>query len=589
MRFGFGLGLGVALAALTGCEDVIDLDPVDTRAPIEPRNRPKAISGGTLMVTGDGIAVAADPDRDRIYVVDLDARNVRHSIPLESGDEPGRVVEGSEQRVHVVLRGFGGLATIDRAEGTVLARRWLCPDPRGVAFDPSTTLLHVACADGTLLHMDEATGEPTGRTVLEPDLRDVVIYDGDVLASRFREASIVGEHGVRLNIPDTPGRPNGFDGVNSVQEFSARVAWRTFEHPDGGIAMIHQLASQQPVPIEPPPEDVGDGGDLPYGGGGGSFCSLGLTGGALTRFTPQGVETTPIPDARLAVDAAISPNGQWLAMAMPGVEEGKSSVAMMPPSDGGCFLFDPGRTEEQITAVAFEDDGTLVMQSREPARLLIQRDIPHGSIVSVELSDESRYDTGHEIFHRATESGLSCASCHPEGTDDGHVWVFEQLGKRRTQSLDVGLADSAPFHWDGDMTDLSVLMEEVLAHRMGGKRQSEARRDSFMRWMFEQQRPPADAGRDDPALVNRGRELFASLDCVQCHNGAELGGTMTTPVRNHNLQVPSLHRVSLRPPFMHDGRSPTLDDAVRDMVDSTTPKLATADEVEALSAYMRTL
>src|SRR4051812_32213345 len=37
--------------------------------------RPPAISGGTLIVLGDGrTAIAADADRDRVYVVDLEAR-----------------------------------------------------------------------------------------------------------------------------------------------------------------------------------------------------------------------------------------------------------------------------------------------------------------------------------------------------------------------------------------------------------------------------------------------------------------------------------------------------------------------------------
>src|SRR5687768_5371914 len=101
------------------------------------------------------------------------------------------------------------------------------------------------------------------------------------------------------------------------------------------------------------------------------------------------------------------------------------------------------------------------------------------------------FDTGHEIFHRVTESNLSCVSCHPDGTDDGHVWQFVGLGPRRTQSLDIGIEGTAPFHWDGDMDDLDVLMTEVLAHRMGGLRQSEARADSFTRWLFEQERPVA--------------------------------------------------------------------------------------------------
>src|SRR4051812_24728843 len=41
---------------------------------------PPPISGGTLTIARDGrTAVAADPDRDRIYVVDIPSRTVNHS------------------------------------------------------------------------------------------------------------------------------------------------------------------------------------------------------------------------------------------------------------------------------------------------------------------------------------------------------------------------------------------------------------------------------------------------------------------------------------------------------------------------------
>jgi mono/diheme cytochrome c family protein len=566
-----GMVCGLAVVAVTGCQDVIDLDPIDTRSPVEAAVRPRPITGGTLVVTSSGMAVAADPDRDLVHVVDLAAERVRHTIALSPGDEPGRVVGGTGSLAHVVLRGFGGVATLDLDDGTVLARRPLCPDPRGLALDAELATLHVACADGTLVSMTEA-GTELGRTRLEPDLRDVMVVDGTVLASRFREASIVGDGARRIAV---------------VDDFVPTVAWHTWAGTDGTLWMIHQLSTVRPVPTQPPPAPEG-GNDLPYGGGG--FCEPGITGPALTSFAPDGdVRTFSLPGASLTVDAAVSPEGDLVALAMPGAPEGSPTVAITF-AESSCFLEpNQGRTEEQVTAVAFTHGGTLVMQSREPARLLVQNEFPAGDVTVIELEGDSRYDTGHEIFHRATESGLSCASCHPEGTDDGHVWVFEDLGKRRTQPLDVGLEGTAPFHWDGDMGDLDVLVEEVLAHRMGGKRQSPARGESFASWLFEQQRPPADAGQDDPTLVEEGEALYTAYDCGRCHTGPVLGGTMSAPVRGVELQVPSLRRVSLHPPFMHDGRALTLDEAVQDMIEATTTVEPSSQDVAALSAYMRTL
>lgn len=57
-----------------------------------PPNQPPAISGGTLGRTPSGaVVIAADPDRDQVYVVDLAARRVLHTVRTP-GDEPGRVV-----------------------------------------------------------------------------------------------------------------------------------------------------------------------------------------------------------------------------------------------------------------------------------------------------------------------------------------------------------------------------------------------------------------------------------------------------------------------------------------------------------------
>jgi len=572
----------LVLSLAAGCEDRIDLDPLDDAAPIESRIRPKPISGGTLMLTSVGYAVASDPDRDLIHVVDVGARKVRATITLAPGDEPGRAVEGDEGVVHVVLRGFGGVATIDPGAGEVTSRTWLCPEPRGIARDPSDSTFHVACADGALLQLDPAAREIIGRTELEPDLRDVVVFDGSVLASVFRAAELVRADGQRIDVPTDIG--------------ISRVAWRTWAVPnfggeaEGTVVMLHQISSTEPVPIDVDPDDLA-GGASPYGGGG-SFCEQGITTPALTLLTAEHRTTMPLSGARLTVDAAISPEENFVALAMPGQSEDHSSVQVIALGDS-CGLV--GETvpaavgQGQVTSVAYMPDGVLLAQSREPARLLILAEDGRGALDIIELEGESRLDTGHEIFHRATESTLSCASCHPEGGDDGHVWTFEGIGKRRTQALDVGLEHTEPFHWDGDMQDLDMIMGEVLAHRMGGHRQSKSRRESFARWMFEQERPVADASKDDAAVVADGQALFAAYACTKCHSGSKLGGANTESFRGQELQVPNLRRVSLRPPFMHDGRAVTLEDAVRDMVEGTLEIDAPNADIAAMAAYLRTL
>src|SRR5687768_17821904 len=81
-----------ALYASMGC-DLLGQPIADVV--IDEPPAPPPISGGTLLVTRDKTrAVAADPDADRVFVIDLDTRSILHTIQLNAGDVPGRVIEG---------------------------------------------------------------------------------------------------------------------------------------------------------------------------------------------------------------------------------------------------------------------------------------------------------------------------------------------------------------------------------------------------------------------------------------------------------------------------------------------------------------
>ena len=103
------------LIALVGCSGSVQL-PSTTPPP--PWGAP--ITGGTMMVTRDGArAVVADPDRDRVMIVDLDSGKTTADIALEAGSDPGRVIEDGAGRAHIALRGTNSLLTLDMATGEV--------------------------------------------------------------------------------------------------------------------------------------------------------------------------------------------------------------------------------------------------------------------------------------------------------------------------------------------------------------------------------------------------------------------------------------------------------------------------------------
>src|SRR5687767_2463504 len=69
---------------------------------------PPPIAGGTLTIAEDGrTAIASDPDRDRIYVVDIPSRTIKYDIKLATDAEPGRVAVDGSSKAYVALRATG--------------------------------------------------------------------------------------------------------------------------------------------------------------------------------------------------------------------------------------------------------------------------------------------------------------------------------------------------------------------------------------------------------------------------------------------------------------------------------------------------
>src|SRR5262249_44320281 len=214
-------------------------------------------------------------------------------------------------------------------------------------------------------------------------------------------------------------------------------------------------------------------------------------------------------------------------------------------------LADP---DGQLVAIAFDAQGRRIVQTREPYTLVIEDR-------AVVLPGDSRRDTGQELFHFATSSGLACASCHPEGREDGHVWTFADLGARRTQSISGGLLGTEPFHWGGDMTTFGKLAHDVLGGRMTGPLLTTPQLRSLASWIDD---IPAPSGLPDldQGAIARGRDLFAdpAVGCATCHAGDKLTNNQTVDVGTGGLfQVPSLVGVGWRAPYLHNGCAPTLE------------------------------
>ena len=261
---------------------------------------PPAISGGTMAVLADGqTVVAADPDRDQVYVVDLTLRAVKSTIVLNHGDEPGRLVEDGAGRVHVALRRGGALVSISTATGTGDRSPRGLPrqPPRGVAYDSATDLLHVACADGQLVSLPAAGGAAVRTLQLDGDLRDVMVDGPRLRVSRFRTAELL-----TIEADGTmSGTPRAAPG--SAPSIRA-AASSTRRRPRGARWRCRDRRRRDGAPARPSWTRYSAS---PGGYGGFSVCDAIVDKTAVTVVAPQGPDQVDRPQTGPAMAGMVLP------------------------------------------------------------------------------------------------------------------------------------------------------------------------------------------------------------------------------------------------------------------------------------------
>ena len=112
----------------------------------------------------------------------------------------------------------------------------------------------------------------------------------------------------------------------------------------------------------------------------------------------------------------------------------------------------------------------------------------------------------------------------------------------------------------------------------------------------------------------RGWERFQAVGCTSCHNGINLGGNSYQRLGNtadyfinraagpgdegvyartgrdsdwHVFKVPTLHNVALTPPYFHDGRVNTLEEAVQTMAQLQHGRTLDTRDIDDISAFLR--
>jgi hypothetical protein len=576
-------------------------------------NPARAMVTGTLATTSDGeFAVAADSERDELVRVALISRTMMR-VPLAAGDEPGRTVAGKVDedgaQTYTVLRGASAIAVLSVTEGEVV-RVPTCQAPRGVAYDAAANLVHVACATSELVSYDADTWETVRHIAVARDLRDVVVTERGLLVSRFASAELllVGDDG-EVSVIGEPRVPPACTQPTVMHRIVAQGAY---------LYAAHQLATT----------------DVVLGRNGVSDCSVAQSASVYWRTPLQEVidlVSAGSPDAGPQTGETLSYWEQFVTtsdqvpprdessvhaqdahhLAQLGASAGPMDLAVSATgravvSLAGNFWQDAEptivtwdhddvskqvrlsayRTTGMVTSVGFDAAGKWIAQSREPAALFFE----DGGAVF--FGGKSVNNTSYSLFHMNSGTGVSCASCHPEGGQDEHVWRFPR-GLRRTLPLGQTMAGQGAYDWDASSLNIDDLLRRVLNQQMSHDFRATWEQGLALETWLGRLPAPSPGVVTNIGAVERGRGVFVASGCATCH-----AGETYTDDALHDLgtgarfKTPSLLGVGGRSQLLHDGCAEALPDVLGACGGDATHQIldrSSAQQVSDLVAFLTTL
>jgi cytochrome c peroxidase len=247
----------------------------------------------------------------------------------------------------------------------------------------------------------------------------------------------------------------------------------------------------------------------------------------------------------------------------------------------------------------------------------------------------------------------SCATCHPidKGGMDGlpRAVLSDNGGQRRNTPTIFNVGLNSTYNWDGvaytleDHTEIilsspnlmNITWPTLLAKLRSDASYVAAFNDAYPQGLarvtvvdaiasFERSLLTPNARFDRylrgerDALTEReqaGYQLFKDYGCVSCHQGVNVGGNLhqkfgvfervaadksatvdlgrisitNVPRDREVFRVPSLRNVAVTAPYFHDGRAPTLEDAVVTMVKAQLGRTLEQEEIGLIVDFLRTL
>lgn len=631
---GPGYGATVALAnvgarklALIADEDARSIVTVDVDKNVEVARTRLAGAPSQLVVTRDGRVLTLLRDVSKVVVLEAETDSGALAVRCEADapEEPVAIALSPDERTALVTSGFGRAMRgfdLDR-----LATRFdvgLGREPRAVVVSDDGKTAFVSHAVGsTMSAVDLET-----RQVRSMPMRGIEMQDLAMTARTERQLAALK---AQKATPEVKAQIEAFTRMLKAREEASSSRARRSQSCQG-FALAKSIAPKGRVLAPQVFVDPGDLENRPEGYGDDNAPTETAGIGVIDEATGRPVEESLVMsrhrmfrqvDARdhageclLPRAAAVDPTSRTLLVACFGIDAvvAYDAASITPErSERRRWLTGAGPTglavdsvgrravvwsqfDRTVSTILLTDVGATDDKKSppKPPQKLALAALPAAEKLPAE------YALGRILFHaagdgRIAQDGRACASCHPDGRDDGITWATPD-GPRRSIMLAGRVSASAPYSWNGTNPDLHTHVTHTF-DRLGGAGLRSVELDSLLTYVTKMPAPkPMKA---DPAKVARGAKIFASREaqCATCHSGGATTDGTTHDVRSKAkadvgkaFNTPSLHLVGGAGPFFHDGRYASLRELLKgtDGTMGKTSHLSEAD-LDALETYLRTL
>lgn len=551
------------------------------------------------------LAVLADPDERRVHLLDLADPHVIASFPTSGRPEAVLVAESGS--IWFIDRDSDLAVELGLTENQVLVERRriaTSPEPVGLGISPDGRVLFVASrGDAVLEKISLSSPAIRSRTASGIEPRGVTVLD-DGTPVVGHASTRVAEGPAFIPMPKMMVASSRKQRAAPRPEQLDSQAFAPVSDGERAFVAFDRIERNEPHSVETDDEPKSKFG---YGGP----VEPRMHGGVAELGPQRDLHTGVLPWCSLPRAATFDRKQRLLFVACTGTDrvavlryearptktdENGEIVSQSPPEDYERSIQVP----DGPFGIALDERGEVWVWS-EFARVI--------SVISGEQAERvltvprstpiDDVAQGRAVFHDAgnfgiSRAGFACATCHPDGADDGQVWLVKDDVKaadtlRQTPTLAGRVNVTSRFGWHGEDATLEAHLVRTVK-RLGGHgigRAEQRQLSAYIRSLDGMRRTQ----RGTPSLEAKGRELFesAALGCSNCHTeSGRHGGSMGVIRAGGPLRSPSLLSVATTGPYLHDGSVQTLEEVV-DLKEKVLDFSLRPEDRDALLAYLGTL